>query len=108
VFNQSSIPALKELGSFLEENPNISIEIRGHTNGLPNHEYCDWLSNGRSSKVAGYFYELGISNEQVTHKGYGKRLPLASNDTKEGRGKNQRVEVKITAITKKNNSTTSR
>ena len=97
-FNEGSFPALQEVEDFLNVNKNVSIEIGGHTNGLPNHEYCDWLSEGRAKKVAEYFYTQGISPEQVKYKGYGKRNSIASNDTQTGRSKNQRVEIKIIEI----------
>lgn len=97
-FTEASLPALKEIDNFLKENPSISIEIGGHTNGLPNHEYCDWLSAGRAEKVAEYFYDLGIKSEQLSYKGYGKRKAIASNTTVQGRNKNQRVEIKIISI----------
>lgn len=97
-FNESSFPTLQEVVEFLTNNKNVSIEIGGHTNGLPNHEYCDWLSEGRAKRVVEYFYKKGINPGQVNYKGYGKRNPIASNDTPMGRSKNQRVEIKITKI----------
>lgn len=97
-FTDASLPTLNEIDQFLKNNPNVTIEIGGHTNGLPNHEYCDWLSTGRANKVAEYFYSLGISPEQLSYKGYGKRKSIATNDTVQGRNKNQRVEIKIISI----------
>lgn len=93
--NEDSYAALDEVFDFLNENPNVRIEVGGHTNGIPEHEYCDKLSNARAQAVAAYLIRKGISPNRLEYKGYGKRKPIASNNTKEGRRRNQRVEIKI-------------
>jgi outer membrane protein OmpA-like peptidoglycan-associated protein len=93
--NEDSYAALDEVYDFLNENPNVRIEVGGHTNGIPEDEYCDKLSNARAQAVAAYLIRKGISPSRLEYKGYGKRKPIASNNTKEGRRRNQRVEIKI-------------
>ncbi len=90
-----SFPTLQELYSFLNNNKDVKIEIGGHTNGLPPHSYCDKLSQDRSESVKNYLVKKGISPFRIEAKGYGKRDPIANNDTVSGRKKNQRVEIKI-------------
>ena len=90
-----SFPVLDEIYQFLLENPNIIIEIGGHTNGMPSHQYCNKLSTERAKNVAEYLYKKGIPKYRIKYKGYGKTQPLASNKTAWGRKKNQRVEIKI-------------
>ncbi|MBL4649888.1 MAG: OmpA family protein [Aureispira sp.] len=90
--------AAKELSllqAFLNKNPSVVIEIGGHTNGLPEHNYCDQLSMKRAQNVAQYLIDKGVPNQQVTYKGYGKRAPIATNKTLAGRQRNQRVEMKV-------------
>ena len=94
----SSYPALDEIYEFMKDNPDVYIEIGGHTNGIPSHEFCDKLSSLRAKAVAKYLINKGIPAERLRYKGYGKRKPVASNKTKEGRKKNQRVEIKILKI----------
>jgi outer membrane protein OmpA-like peptidoglycan-associated protein len=94
----SSIPTLEELYAFLYDNPTIVVEIGGHTNGLPEHDYCDQLSTARAKAVADYIINKGIEPKRIVYKGYGKRQPIATNQTPEGRRKNQRVEVKIVKL----------
>ncbi len=94
-FTNSSLKELNLILSYLQEDPTLKIEIGGHTNHLPNEEYCDWLSTWRAKNIAEYFYSKGISKEQVTYVGYGKRKPIASNETEKGRQKNQRVEIQL-------------
>ncbi len=91
----SSYEVLDELQQFLAENKDVKIEIGGHTNGLPEHEYCDKLSTSRAKAVVDYLNRKGIPSSQLNYKGYGKRRPIAPNNTEKGRVKNQRVEVKI-------------
>lgn len=91
---------LDELEAFLRDNRNVIVEIGGHSNGLADKIFADELSTERAKSVVDYLKERGISSVQLRHKGYGKRFPIASNDTPEGQRKNQRVEVKILAIIK--------
>ncbi len=96
--NKESYPVLEEVYSFLRDNPKVEVEIGGHTNNQPSPKYCDWLSTGRAKAVADYLKTKGIASNRVLFKGYGKRKPKYSNATKNGRQKNQRVEIKILAI----------
>ncbi|MCP4438979.1 MAG: OmpA family protein [Aureispira sp.] len=89
---------LMKLYTFLEKNPGVAIEVGGHTNGLPPDDYCDNLSTNRAKNVEAYLTRHGISSKRITHKGYGKRKPIDSNESKLGRQRNQRVEIKITEV----------
>ncbi len=91
----SSYSILNEIYNLLKANPSMKIEVGGHTNNIPDHKYCDWLSKERSKTVAQYLISKGIPESRILYKGYGKRSPIATNKTKEGRRKNQRVDIKI-------------
>lgn len=95
---QSNYPILDEVYEFLIENNDVSIEVGGHTNGKPSHDFCDNLSSKRAKAVHDYLRKKGIPERRLSYKGYGKRNPIASNKTVSGRKKNQRVEVKILEI----------
>ncbi len=90
--------SLMELFSFLKNNPTVVIEIGGHTNGLPEHNYCDKLSSARAKNVAEFLIKKGIPPQQIQHKGYGKRKLVESDSTPYGRERNQRVEIKILSV----------
>ena len=96
--SQQSIPSLQDLKVFLQDYPTISIEIGGHTNDIPKDDFCLKLSTNRAKTVANYLINQGIAQRRVQYKGYGRTKPIASNESKEGRRKNQRVEVKILSI----------
>ncbi|MCB0692428.1 MAG: OmpA family protein [Saprospiraceae bacterium] len=93
--NENSHESLDEIVEFLNENPKIEIEVGGHTNGIPEESYCDRLSEARAKEVADYLVKKGIDSGRISYKGYGKKIPLASDKTYAGRLKNQRVEIKI-------------
>jgi outer membrane protein OmpA-like peptidoglycan-associated protein len=93
-----SYAVLEEIYAFLNENDKVKIEIGGHTNSLPEDAYCDKLSTARAKDIAEYLYEKGIPQSRIAYKGYGKRQPVASNQTVDGRRKNQRVEIKIVSM----------
>ena len=95
---ESFIPVLDEIYIFLKKNPSVVIEIGGHTNNLPPADICYKLSNARAQSIAEYLYRKGITPEKISYKGYGKDVPIASNDSLAGRKKNQRVEIKILSI----------
>lgn len=92
---QENYDILEEVYEFLVANPSVVVEIGGHTNTIPPHEYCDQLSSARARKVAEFLYSKGIPKDRVSFKGYGKREPLTDSTSTQGRQRNQRVEVKI-------------
>ena len=89
---------LDELYEFLSKNSQIKIEIGGHTNNRPSDKFADNLSTKRAKSVRDYLVSKGIEENRIKYKGYGKRSPLVSNSTAEGRSKNQRVEIKILSV----------
>lgn len=98
--SRNSFPVLNEIFYFLEENADVAIEIQGHTNGIRGitNKLCDELSTDRAKAVASYLAGKGIEPERLKYKGYGKRKPIATNLTPEGRKRNQRVEIKILSL----------
>lgn len=93
-----SFQVLDEVLAFLKVHNSVIVEIGGHTNTIPPHEYCDKLSTDRARNVAAYFYDAGIPPNRLSYKGYGKRSPISNSDSLEGRRKNQRVEIKILGL----------
>lgn len=76
---------------FLIENPSIYIEIQGHTDNIGNDADNLKLSSNRAKSVYNYLVENKIDPKRLTYKGFGKTIPVASNDTEEGRAKNRRT-----------------
>lgn len=93
-----SYSVLNEVYQFLKTNKDVSIEIGGHTNIKPPHDFCDDLSERRAKEVADYLIKKGISPSRIQHKGYGKRQPIINSKSSFASKKNQRVEIKILSI----------
>lgn len=98
VIKPECVPALMVVYDFLVENPDVVLEIGGHTNNLPSPEFAETLSSSRAKSVAEWLVNKGIPANRVQYKGYGKKYPIETNATPEGRKKNQRVEIKILNI----------
>lgn len=90
-----SYTTLDKVVNVLEENPNIKVEISGHTDSSGSLELNQRLSENRAKAVADYLISKGVSKDKITSKGYGPSMPIETNTTKEGRAKNRRVEFKI-------------
>ena len=71
------------------------VEISGHTDSVGNDESNRALSENRANAVRNHLIKLGIHKDLLTTKGYGETMPVATNDTPEGRQKNRRVELKF-------------
>lgn len=89
--NQESERIIKLFIEFLTENPNIKVEIQGHTDNIGNISDNLTLSEERAKAVYKYIIDQGISNNRIQCKGYGQTQPIADNNTEEGRAKNRRT-----------------
>jgi OOP family OmpA-OmpF porin len=90
-----SFPELNGVVDFLSKNNAVEILISGHTDNIGKDEANLTLSENRAKAVVDYLISKGISNERLSNKGFGESVPVASNDTEEGRAQNRRVEFTI-------------
>ncbi|WP_020596403.1 OmpA family protein [Spirosoma panaciterrae] len=88
-------PELDRLVTTLNENPKMTIEVRGHTDNTGSNEINNKLSQDRADAVREYFISKGIEPDRVGSKGFGETKPIATNDTEAGRQQNRRVEFVI-------------
>lgn len=94
---QQSYNELYKLRKILESNPEMRIELRGHTDNQGTVVFNQRLSESRAQAVAEYLMEKGIDSQRLTWIGFGKSKPVADNNTAEGRCKNRRVEYRVLA-----------
>lgn len=85
-----SYAELDKLVKILIDNPNMEIEINGHTDNVGNDDSNLALSQERAAAVVNYLLEKGIANTRLDSKGFGESQPVATNDTDEGRALNRR------------------
>ncbi len=95
VLNAGSFPELNRLADLMKEKPAMTVEISGHTDATGPDDYNLLLSEWRAKSVSKYLSEKGIDGTRITTVFFGETKPIDSNDTKEGRKKNRRVEFKI-------------
>lgn len=92
----SSYPVLGEIVEGMKQQPELKVEIQGHTDISGTHAYNMSLSQRRADAVKAYLVSKGIAAERMITKGYGPDRPIATNKTGEGRADNRRVEFKPT------------
>lgn len=88
---------LMKFAEILKEYPDTDIMIEGHTDNRGSRSYNQGLSERRAQSVRNYLRMQGVSESRMQTIGYSFDRPVASNDTEEGRAKNRRVEILITA-----------
>lgn len=91
----ASFAELNRVVNFLNNYPDISIEIAGHTDSIGAPERNLLVSENRARAVADYLTGKGISQSRIIVRGYGASAPAAANTTEEERSKNRRVEFII-------------
>lgn len=97
-FHTESYTELNKLEAMMSQNPQMVIEIAGHTDAIGTKAYNMDLSLRRAQAVRNYLVRKRIDGRRIKTKGYGKTRPLASNDDEEdGRELNRRVEFKVLA-----------
>jgi outer membrane protein OmpA-like peptidoglycan-associated protein len=89
---------LDKIAASLNKYPESLVDVYGHTDSTGSNEYNQTLSENRARTVANYLTLQGVSAARIRSQGFGETMPVASNDTEEGRAKNRRVEIKIVPI----------
>lgn len=90
-----SAKELEKLMAFLSEYKSVRIEIGAHTDAIGSDEANQTLSRRRAESVVQFLVARGVGTERLIARGYGESIPVAGNDTEEGREKNRRVEFKL-------------
>jgi outer membrane protein OmpA-like peptidoglycan-associated protein len=95
VLKPESFPELNRIVTLMNEKPGMTVEIAGHTDATGPASYNMTLSERRAKAVSGYLANKGIAADRIVTVFFGETKPLETNDTREGRQKNRRVEFKI-------------
>ncbi len=89
-----SFPSLDELAAAVITHE-LAIEILGHTDNVGEESDNLLLSRNRAEAVRAYLLEKGCRPERLLAKGFGESQPIDTNDSREGRGRNRRVEIRV-------------
>ena len=92
---ETSKTELGKLVDFMEKNPKVKIEIGGHTDNVGSAELNRELSHNRAKSVYNYLINSGVEAGRLNYQGYGFSVPVAPNDSDEGRAQNRRTEFKV-------------
>ena len=87
--------SVAKLAEFLKKYQKRDVLIEGHTDSVGKDDYNLTLSRNRADSVKDKLVGGGIEAGRITTVGYGKKFPVASNDTMAGKAQNRRVEVII-------------
>lgn len=86
---------INRVAGVLNQYPDTLIRVEGHTDSRGSDEYNMELSRKRAANVKTLLVLRGVAENRLEVVGYGKTMPVATNDTELGRQKNRRVEIKI-------------
>ncbi|HRI78579.1 MAG TPA: OmpA family protein, partial [Cyclobacteriaceae bacterium] len=92
---EKSITELDKVLRFLNENPNVRVEISGHTDNVGTAASNLQLSLKRAQSVAAYLVQHNISSARLIQRGYGADKPIKPNDTEENKQINRRIEFRV-------------
>jgi outer membrane protein OmpA-like peptidoglycan-associated protein len=90
-----SYAELNKLARLLNENPEVRIEVSGHTDNVGSAAVNNRLSGQRAESVKGYLEMQGVAADRIESAGYGFERPIAPNNSEEGRAANRRVEIEV-------------
>jgi outer membrane protein OmpA-like peptidoglycan-associated protein len=84
---------LAKVSGIVLAHPGLRLEVEGHTDSVGTDEFNQQLSEKRAATVRDFLVQQGIGINAVSARGLGKTMPVASNDTADGRQRNRRVEM---------------
>jgi OOP family OmpA-OmpF porin len=92
----SSFAQLESIAEILIVHPELHLEIRAHHDTRTADKYRDMgmkPTDREAKAVRDFLISRGVDSDRLTAQGYGESMPLAPNDTAEGRALNRRVEL---------------
>jgi len=93
------VPTLRDVGNVLRDYNQTTVDVYGHADSVGSDAYNQNLSERRAMNVASVLISGGVIRERLAVRGFGESRPIASNATDDGRARNRRVEVYISAFT---------
>ena len=90
---EDSQAGIQMLTAFLLRNPELKVELAGHTDNVGSESYNQKLSSERADSVRNALIANGIDGSRLTARGYGATRPLVPNDSEEHRALNRRTEM---------------
>jgi len=86
-----SATTIQEIAQVMLDNPSVRIEVGGHTDSDGDPEANEILSQTRADAVVSALVGAGVDADRLVAVGYGDTLPIATNETGEGKARNRRI-----------------
>jgi outer membrane protein OmpA-like peptidoglycan-associated protein len=90
-----AVSGIDLLAEYMIAHPTKTIVLSGHTDNSGSAELNMELSQRRADFIRDVLVSKGIAAERITAIGYGQSQPIVSNNTREGRQRNRRIEIKF-------------
>ena len=90
-----SLPAIDEIAQTLKTCPSAVVHVEGHTDSDGDADSNLILSVARAEAVVDKLISLGVGESRIYAIGYGESLPIASNDTRDGKRRNRRIVITV-------------
>ncbi|MDP3684896.1 MAG: OmpA family protein, partial [Ignavibacteria bacterium] len=90
-----SYPILVNAVQLLLSNPDMKVEIQGHTDNIGSDSFNQKLSEQRAETVKRFLVAKGVAASRLSTVGVGPSNPVSNNKTAEGRSLNRRIEFKV-------------
>ena len=88
---------LQNVAAIFKAYPEVKAKIGGYTDNTGSKEGNQKLSADRANNVSAALTGMGIDSSRLSAEGYGEEHPVADNSTEEGRAKNRRISLRVTA-----------
>jgi OOP family OmpA-OmpF porin len=89
------LPHIRRIADVLKAHPDLNVVLDGHTDNVGSEEYNLKLGERRALAVRDALVEFGVEEERLKYASYGKTMPIADNETEDGRALNRRVEINV-------------
>ncbi len=93
----ASLQQVQNIAAIMKAYPTVTLKMGGYTDNVGSPASNVTLSQARADATMRAIVAEGIAATRLSAEGYGDRFPVASNDTEEGRQRNRRIDVRVTA-----------
>jgi len=99
VIRPEDFTLLTKIQSALRIYPGAKVMVEGHTDSVGDADLNHRLSLQRAEAVRSYLVaNMPADADRISATGYGESVPLASNETAEGRAKNRRIDIRLSYL----------
>jgi OOP family OmpA-OmpF porin len=95
IVKEQYIPNIKRIAEVLKYYPELYVVLDGHTDKVGTPDYNLKLGEQRAMAIRDLLIKFGVEEKRLGYQSFGETMPVASNETEDGRAENRRVEVNV-------------